>query len=69
MQAATQREPPSRNYKEERKAQMALTEAATKCHKETIAQLREQVARREADLKRLLDESSAKLQAKGKRDI
>ena len=43
---------------------MALTEAATKCHKETIAQLREQAVGRDAGLKRLPAKSSAKLQAK-----
>ena len=64
MQAATQTEPPSHNYKEEHKAQIALTEAAKKRHNEAIVQLREQATGWKADLKRLLDESSAKLHAK-----
>mgnify|MGYP000173227332 CR=1 FL=1 len=64
VQASTQTEPPSRNYEEELKEQVAITEEAKKRHNEAIAQLGEQAAGREADLKRLLDESSAKLQAK-----
>ena len=64
MQVATQTCPPSRNYQEELKAQIALVEIAQKRHNEAIAQLREQAVGREADLKRLLAESSAKLQAK-----
>ena len=66
MQASTQTEPPSRNYKEELKAQVAITEEAKKRRDEAIAQLgelQEQAAKREADLKRLLDERMAKLQA------
>ena len=64
MQAATQTETPSRNYEEELKTQISLIQAAQKCHNESIAQLQEQATGREADLKRLLDESSAKLHAK-----
>ena len=63
MQAATQTETPSRNYEEELKTQISLIEAAQKCHNEAIAQLREQATGREAYLKRLLDESLAKLKA------
>ena len=63
VQAATQIETPSRNYEEELKTQISLIEAAQKCHNEAIAQLREQATGREAYLKRLLDESLAKLKA------
>ena len=67
VQASTQTEPPSCNYGEEIKAQLAITEEAKKCHNETIAQLgdmREQAVGREADLKRLLDKRTTKLQAR-----
>ena len=58
MQASAQTEPPSCNYEEELKAQVAITKEAIKRHNEAITQLgelREQAAGREADLKRLLD--------------
>ena len=67
MQVATQTEPPLRKYEEELKAQIVITEEATKRHNEAIAQLgelREQATGREGDLKRLLEESTTKLQAK-----
>ena len=64
MQAATQTDPPSRNYQDGLKAQIALAELAQQRHKEATGQLREQATSREADLKRLLDESSAALKAK-----
>ena len=58
MQASAQTEPPSCNYEEELKAQVAITKEAIKRHNEAITQLgelREQAVGREADLKRLLD--------------
>ena len=58
VQASTQTKPPSCNYEEDFKAQVAITEEAKKHHGEAIAQLdkwREQAVGREADLKRLLD--------------
>ena len=66
MHATTQTEPPTRNYEEEIAAQIAITEKTKKHHEEDMAQLgklREQVAKREAKLKRLLEERIAKLQA------
>ena len=66
VQASIQTEPPSRNYDEEFKGQVAITEEAKKHHGEAIAQLdelKEQAAEREADFKRLLNECIAKLQA------
>ena len=41
VQASTQTEPPSRNYKEDLKAQVAITEEAKKRRDEAIAQLGE----------------------------
>ena len=55
-----------RNYKEELEAQIAITTKTNKRHEEDIAQLgklREQATKREADLKRLLEERTTKLQA------
>ena len=65
MQACNQTEPPTRNYEEELEAQFAITKNTKKCYDEAIAQLDElweQAAEREADLKRLLDERTTKLQ-------
>ena len=62
-QAATQTGPPLRDYRDELKAQIALAELAEQHHNEAIGQLREQAAGREANLKRLLAESSAALKA------
>ena len=67
MQASTQIELPSRNYEEQLKAQVAITEEAQKRDNEAIAQLgelREQATGREDDLKRLLDESMTKLKGR-----
>ena len=44
------------HYQDELKAQMSLAKLAQQCHNDAIAQLREQAAGREADLKRLLVE-------------
>ena len=66
MQATSQTEPPTRNYEKELEAQIAITAETKTRHEEVMAQLgklREQAAKREADLKRLLEESTAKLQA------
>ena len=66
VQASAQTEPPSRNYEEDLKAHVAITEEAKKHHNEAITQLselREQAAEREVDLKQLLDERTTKLQA------
>ena len=64
MPASTQTDPPSRNYEEELKAQVIIIEEAKKRHNEAIAQLdelQEQAVGRKADLKRHLDERTAKL--------
>ena len=50
-QAATQTGPPLRNYRAELKAQIARAELAEQQHNDAIAQLREQVVGREAELK------------------
>ena len=65
VQATTQTEPPTRNYKEELAAQIAITAKTKKRHEEDIVQLsklREQAAKRETELKRLLEERTTKLQ-------
>ena len=64
--ATTQTEPPTRNNEEELKPQIAITKNTKKRHKEDVTQLgklREQVVKREGDLKRLSKERTAKLQA------
>ena len=66
MHATTQTEPPTRNNEEELKPQIAITKNTKKRHKEDVTQLgklREQVVKREGDLKRLSKERTAKLQA------
>ena len=45
VQAATQTDPPSRNYQDELKAQIALAELAQQPHNEDIDKLREQAAK------------------------
>ena len=67
VQAATQTNPPSHNYQDELAAQIALVELAQQRHNEAIAQLREQAASQEADLKQLLAERSTTLQEKKER--
>ena len=62
-QAATQTGPPLRDYRDELKAQIARAELAEQQHNDAIAQLQEQAADREAELKRLLAESSVALKA------
>ena len=65
MQATTQTEPPTRNYKEELAAQIAITAKTKKRHEEDIVQLsklREQATKREDKLQQLLDERTTKIQ-------
>ena len=65
MHTSTQTEPPTRNYEEEIAAQMAIVEKAKERHQEAMAELgklREQAAKRETELKRLLEERTTKLQ-------
>ena len=69
MQTSTQTDPPSLNDEENIEAQFEITEKAKKRHDEAITQLdklQEQAPKREAELKKLLDERTAKLQAKEK---
>ena len=66
MQETTQTEPPTQNYEEEITTQIAITEKTKKRYEEDMVQLgklREQAAKREAKLKRLLEERTTKLQA------
>ena len=66
VQATTQIEPPTQNNEEKLEAQIVITKNTKKRDKEDIAQLgklREQAAKREADLKRLLKERTTKIQA------
>ena len=65
MQATSQTEPPTRNYEKELEAQIAITAETKTRHEEVMAQLgklREQAAKRETELKRLLEERTTKLQ-------
>ena len=66
MQSTTQTEPPTRNYEEEIVAQIAIAEQTKKHHEEDMAELDklwENAAKCQAELQRLLDEHTAKLQA------
>ena len=58
MHVSTQTGPPTRNYEEEIAAQMAIVEKAKERHQEAMAELgklREQAAKRKAELQRLLE--------------
>ena len=66
MQATPQTKPPTRNYEKELKPQIPIIAETKTHHDKVIAQLgklREQAAKREADLKRLLKERTTKIQA------
>ena len=65
MQETTQTEPPTQNYEEEITTQIAITKKTKQLHEGDMAQLgklREQAAKRETELKRLLEERTTKLQ-------
>ena len=66
MHATTQTEPPTCNYEEEIAAQMAIVEKSKKRHEQAMAELgklREQATKRKAELQRLLEEHTTKIQA------